>query len=780
MSDEFHAIGRPHWRVDGIGKVTGRAKFGADLSLPGMLWGKALLARRPHARIRTIETEAAWQTRGVWAVLTAADLPFEKFFGVVIKNQPILAGDRVLHYGDGVALVAAETREAADEAISRIRVDYEDLPGVFDPEEAMLPGAPLLHEASNVCVHHRVRKGDVQTGFADATVVLERTYRTQHIEHAYIEPEAVLAEPTEDGGMRVIGSIQNIFSTRRSLAAVLGCDLARVTVEHAAMGGSFGGKDEVMTQMACRAALLARTTGRPVKIVNSRENSMVESYKRHPYVMHYKLGATADGRVTAIETRIVADAGAYASMSPFVTWRSVVQATGPYECPNVSTDVYAAYTNNVYTGAMRGFGSPQVNFAIESLMDELAEQLGRDPLELRLQNGIRRGSVTATGQTLDHEVSLAQVLRETAERSGWTRRRREIEEENRARKDGKRAGIGLACSYRGVSLGAEGTDAVGAIVSVQTDGSVLVSVGLTDMGQGVSSAVSLIAAEVLGIDTRRVKFWNVHTGRVPDSGPTVASRSTLMGGQAAKKAAEEVREVLFDVVADSLECPKGQLVAREGRIFVDEDPTRGRSFEEAAGLAFARGRPLLGFGWHKSPRTTWDEEKGQGDAYFTFVYGANVAEVEVDAETGKVEVTKVTAAHDVGRAISPAMIRSQIYGGIAMGLGYGTLERFGIDEGIPTSWNLDEYLIATSLDMPEVEAIIVENPDPLGPFGAKSIGEPATELAAPAITNAIAHAIGRRVRELPADLEMVLLGKRLTKLSPIATKTGEGKEEARP
>ncbi len=346
MTDEFHVIGRPHWRVDGIGKVTGRARFGADLSAAGMLWGRVLLARRPHARIVSIDPSAATGVPGFTPFSPPRIFPFEKFFGVVIKNQPVLAVETVLHYGDGVAMVAAETKEAAEEAVSKIRVEYEDLPGVFDPEEAMKAGAPQLHEASNVFVHHRVRKGDVASGFADAAIVLERTYRTQHIEHAYIEPEAVLAETTEDGGMRVTGSIQNIFSTRRSLAAVLGCDLARVTVRHAAMGGSFGGKDEVMTQMACRAALLARATGRPVKMVNSRENSMVESYKRHPYVLHYKLGAKPDGRLTAIETRIVADAGAYASMSPFVTWRSVVQATGPYECPNVSTDVYAVYTNN--------------------------------------------------------------------------------------------------------------------------------------------------------------------------------------------------------------------------------------------------------------------------------------------------------------------------------------------------------------------------------------------------------------------------------------------------
>jgi CO/xanthine dehydrogenase Mo-binding subunit len=780
MTDPFRTIGHPHWRVDGIGKVTGRARFGADLGAPGMLWGRVLLARRPHARIVSIDTSRVRDVPGVHTVLTAADLPFEKLFGVVIQNQPVLAVDRVRHYGDGVAMVAAETQEAAEEALGTIRVEYEELPGVVDPEEAMLPGAPQIHETSNVCVHHRVRKGNAAAGFAEAAIVIEQTYRTQHIEHAYIEPEAVLAEATEDGGVRVTGSIQNIFSTRRSLAAVLGCDLARVTVKHATMGGSFGGKDEVMTQMACRAVLLARAAGRPVKMVNSREHSMVESYKRHPYVLHYKVGAAADGRLVAVEARIVADAGAYASMSPFVTWRSAVQATGPYECPNVSTDVYAAYTNNCYTGAMRGFGSPQVNFAIESLIDELAERLGRDPLDLRLQNGIRRGSVTATGQKLDHDVSLGEVLRKAADRAGWSRRRREIDEANRARGDGKRAGIGLACSYRGVSLGAEGTDAVGAIVSVQTDGSVIVSAGLTDMGQGVSSALSLIAAEVLGIDTKRVKFWNVHTGRVPDSGPTVASRSTLMGGQAAKKAAEAVRDVLFDVVAETLGAGRETLIASGGRIFAREAPDRGRTFDEAVAIAFSRGRPLLGFGWHKSPRTTWDEATGQGDAYFTFVYGANIAEVEVDVETGRVEVLKVTAAHDVGRAISPAMVRSQIYGGVAMGMGYGILERFGIDDGIPTSWNLDEYLIATAVDMPDVETVLVENPDPLGPFGAKSVGEPATEITAPAITNAIAHALGRRIRELPADLEMVLLGKRLRKTMTASRQADDPKKAGRP
>jgi CO/xanthine dehydrogenase Mo-binding subunit len=786
MGDEFGTIGRRHWRVDGIGKVTGRAVFAADLAVPGMLWGKVLLARRPHARIVAIDTRRAVELPGVRAVLTAEDLPHAKVFGVVVQNQPVLAFTKIRQYGDAVAMVAAESREAAARALDLIDVRYEDLPGIFDPEEALAPGAPHIHEPSpaeeaasadtaegtasppNLCFQHRVRKGDIAQGLDLADIVLERTYRTAHVEHAYIEPEAILAEPAGDGGVRVTGSIQNLFSTRRSLAAVLGLDLARVTVEHATLGGSFGGKDEVMTQMACRAALLARATGRPVKMVNTREDSFTESYKRHPYVMHYKVGAKTDGRLTAIAARIVADAGAYASMSPFVTWRSAVQVTGPYECPHVCADVYAAYTNNCYTGAMRGFGAPQVNFAIESLMDELADRLECDPLDLRLQNSFTQGSITATGQCLDHHcVSIKEVLERAAAESSWRVRRGELDAYNRTQADDVRRGIGLACSYRGVGLGAEGVDAAGSLIAIQSDGSVIVNIALTDMGQGVQSALALIAAEVLGIDTRRVKCFNVHTGRVPDSGPTVASRSTLVGGQATRKAAEALRATLCEVAAEELGVAPAQIEPRDGCLRVTGGAPGGSEkhlgFDDVVAAAYARGRALLGFGWHPPPKTSWDGAQGSGDAYATFVYSANVAEVAVDPATGKVDVIRVTAVHDVGRAISPAMVHSQIYGGIAMGTGYAVLEHYGIERGVPTVCNLDEYLILTALDMPAVDPVIVENPDPAGPFGAKSVGEPATEIAAPAILNAIAHATGKRIDRLPADLETVLLGRPLAR-----------------
>jgi len=777
---QLGVIGTAPRRVDALGKVTGRARFAADLSAPGMLWAEALVAGRPHARILALDTSRARALPGVHAVLTTADIPGEHTFGVVIRNQPVLAEDRVRCWGDGVALVVADSPEVAARALAAITVEYEDLPAVFDPEEALQPGAPEVHppaaEAAprtsqpaaaadtgappppNLCTHHRIRKGDVGAGFAAAHLVLERTYRTQHVDHAYLEPETVLAEPAGDGGVRVTGSIQNIFSTRRSLAAVLKLDLALVTVVQATLGGSFGGKDEVMTQMACRAALAALATGRPVKMVNTRERSLAESYKRHPYVLHYQAGVDAAGRLSAIEARIVADAGAYASMSPFVTWRSAVQCTGPYACPNVAADVYAAYTNNVYTGAMRGFGAPQVNFAIESLMDEIAEQLGLDPLELRRRNVFQQDDETATGQRLaGHVVSIREVLDRAAAAARWDEARAEIERDRAA--GTRRRGIGLACSYRGVSLGAEGVDSTGAIVSVQSDGSVLVSLGLVDMGQGLASAMAMIAASVLGIDTTRVKVFNVHTGRVPDSGPTVASRSTVMGGQAVRKAAEAVREVLVGVAAEELGAPRATLSVRDGRIA--DAAGHGLTFTAAATAAHARGRPLLGFGWHRAPATDWDPERGVGQAYFTFVYSANIAEVEVDPETGHVQVLCVTAAHDVGRAIHPAMVRNQICGGVAMGLGYALLENYALAAGVPTTENFDTYLIPTALDAPEVRAVIVENPDPAGPFGAKSIGEPATEITAPAILNAVAHATGRRIAELPGDLEMVLLGRHL-------------------
>lgn len=834
---EHAVIGTQQRRVDALGKVTGKAKFAEDYNVAHQLYGKVLRAKHPHARILRIDTSKATELAGVEAVLTAKDIPGSNRFGIVVKNQQILASDKVRYLGDGVALVAATTKEIAEQALTRIEVEYEPLPTLSDPEDAMRSDAPRVHEDSpeyefrNTFVHHKVRKGDIERGFADADFIIEHKFTTQFVEHAYIEPEAVLAEPAEHGGVRIVGSIQNLFSSRRSVAAALNLDLNKIQLIQATLGGSFGGKDEVMTAMCCRAALLAVKTGRPVKMVNSREESMLESYKRHPYVMYYRWGAKNDGRITAMEQRCIADGGAYASMSPFVTWRSVVQATGPYHCENVKTDVYAVYTNNNYTGAMRGFGSPQVNFAIESMMDELAAKVGKNPLEIRMLNAFERGSVTATGQTLNHNVSLKEVLVKASEAANFERKWKQFRSSHSASRlvgtmnpqqgkgldssvashpqndTAKKRGIGLACSYRGVSLGAEGTDAAGTIVSVQTDGSVIVSSGITDMGQGAQSAMAHIVAEVLGISLDRIQFLNTNTSRVPDSGPTVASRATIMGGSAAKRAAEIVRATMLDVgskmtgvALEELELRENYLVRQprhaeratseelpggasrsmfgaeheihsghpstplaEGARCAQGDAERLASFSELAAETFRRGKPLFGFGWFQSPKTSWDEKTGHGDAYFTFVYGCNVAEVEVDTETGKVDVVDFVACHDVGKAISRGGVLAQIYGGVAMGLGYGLLEEFDLENAVPKQLNFDEYLIPTSMDVPPIKPIIVENEDAAGPFGAKSIGEPANEIAAPAIVNAIYNATGKRVYDLPANLERVLLGHKLTR-----------------
>ncbi len=763
MSDQaendYSIIGKDVPRVDVIDKVTGRAKYGADYFAPGQLYGATRYTDFPHAIIKKVDIAKAKSLSGVRAILTADDIPGRPLFGAVIAHQPVLCKDRVRFYGDAVAIVAADTQEIAEYAASQIEIDYEPLPVIDDPVAAMADDSYRIHADSNICTHHKVRKGDIEKGFAASDLVIEREYSTQPIEHAYIEPEAVLAEPGENGGITIIGSVQNLYNIRRAVASVLGFPLNRTRIIQATLGGSFGGKDEVMSAICSRAAMLALAVGRPVKMVNSRENSMRESYKRHPYKMKYKVGVTRSGILQAMEITIIADAGAYAAMSPFVTWRSTVQATGPYVVPNVKTDVYAVYTNNCYTSAMRGFGSPQVCFATESLMDELAESLQLDPLEFRLRNILRDGSITATGQKLTHKVSVGQALQAVADHADYVEKYRANINQTSACKI--RKGIGISCSYRGVSLGAEGTDAAGVVVSVQTDGTVVVSCGLVDMGQGAATTISMVVAEELGITTDRIRFVNADTTLIPDSGPTVASRTTIMAGNAARDGCRKLLAKMKPVASTLLGCSESELIMRNNSIRSAPDKSsdsKTLGFSELARICFQKGIPLLSHGWYKAPSTTWDEATGQGDAYFTYVYGANLAEVEVDMVTGQVRVVKFVSAHDLGRVINRSGALGQVYGGVAMGLGYGLLENYAERKGKPALENFDEYLLATSCDMPEMEVIFIENPDELGPHGAKTLGEPACELAAPAIANAVANATGRRCRHLPLTLERVLLG----------------------
>lgn len=762
--NKFRILGSAVPRVDAIDKVTGRARYGADYNIEGQLYGAVRYADYPHAEIISINTKKAKSLNGVRAVLAHEDVPGEKSFGSVVPHQMVLCSDRVRYMGDVVAIVAAESPELAEHAASLITVKYKKLKTASDPGAALKRGAVKIHSGGNLCAHHKVRKGNVAKGFANSDIIIEREYSTSKVEHAYIEPEAVLAEPGENGGISIVGSVQNLYSIRRAAARVLNLALNRVRIKQAALGGSFGGKDEAMAALCSRAALLALATGKPVKMVNSREHSMRESYKRHPYKIKYKIGASKKGLLKAIQCEMYADAGAYAAMSPFVTWRSVVHATGPYRVANVKTDVYAAYTNNCYTGAMRGFGSPQVCFAIESLMDELAEKLGIDPFEIRQRNLLKDGSVTATGQKLNHKVSVGQALKNVVEKGDFAAKW----ESNRKQKSGGqfKKGIGISCSYRGVSLGAEGVDAAGVIVSVQTDGSVVLSTGLVEMGQGAATTISLIVAEELAISIDKIRFLNADTSIAPDSGPTVASRTTFMAGNAARRGCREILKRMKPVAAEILGCLPSAVEFKNNFIYGVNKKHKSKnrlSFAKLADACFKIGISLYAQGWQKSPSTTWNEKTGRGDAYFTYVYGANLAEVEVDCITGNVKVIKFISSHDPGRLINLNGAKGQVYGGVAMGLGFALLERYAEKDGKPQLENFDEYLLPTACDVPEIETAFVENPDKLGPFGAKSLGEPACELAAPAIANAVFNATGMRVRDLPLTLERILLGKDLNR-----------------
>lgn len=740
------------WRNDAVAKASGRARYADDLKFHGMLHAVPVYADRVHAVLHAVHVAEAAAAPGVVRVITASDVPGSCRSGQIIRDLRMIVDDRIRCHGDVVAVVVAETRDAAVQAARRVRVDASDLPAVFDPEEALKDGAPLVHEerGTNVVVHHVVRRGNSEDPLAGADLVLEQDFRTQHIEHAYLEPESAVAIPRPDGVMEIHGSMQHPFSTRRFVATLLGVPLCDVEVKTIAVGGGFGGKDDTAAVVSARAALAARLTGRPVKMTYDREWSVRESYKRHPYRVRYRMGLMNDGSIRGVEVRMVADAGAYCSVTPWVTWRSTVQCCGPYRVGNVRCDVLGVYTNNVFTGAMRGFGSPQVNFCIEQLIEMAAERLGIDPVEMRRKNMVRQGDVTVTGQVLDtHVVSLSQVLDEVLVASDFEARRARCSRGDAALDSWY--GIGLAISYRGMSLGAEGTDFNSAIVSVQPDGSVLVEAAVHENGQGSESTMLLLAAGELGLPVERLRYRMASTSSIPDGGTTVASRATLMGGGAVVNACRDLKVHLARVLAPRLGCNPVDVAFQDSSLVAPDGAAV--PWDEAARAMYNAQEYPFAFGVFKAPRVSWDEHTGQGDAYFTWVYGCQAVELTVDRRTGRVTLLNAWAAHDVGRAVNPAMLLGQFYGGMAMGVGYGLIEEVGMEQGRITTLNFNRYRIPRANDLPQMHAIVIENRDPLSPSGAKGIGEPSNELMAPAIANAIAAATGRRYVRLPIRVE---------------------------
>ncbi|MCB5265899.1 MAG: xanthine dehydrogenase family protein molybdopterin-binding subunit [Candidatus Cloacimonetes bacterium] len=741
---------KPAFRNDAYAKVTGAAKYTDDYTLPRMLHAVPLHAQTASARVISIDCSLALQSPGVLRIILAEDIPGSIKFGQIIKDYPTLAHKRICSTGDVLALVVAESRAQALAALPLIKVQLEELPAIFDPEQAMRKDAELINPeyGSNICNYHRVRTGDIQEGEEEAELIIEQDFSTSRIEHAYLEPESALAHLRSDGVMEVIGSMQHPFSTRRFVASTLGFELKDVEVRTVPIGGAFGGKDDTAALVCARAALCAYLLKRPVKLTYNREMSMRESYKRHPYRMQYRMGVKKDGSITFVKVRMVADGGAYCSVTPWVTWRSTVQCCGCYEVPNVHCDVYGVYTNNVFSGAFRGFGSPQVNFAIEQLVEIAAHKLGMDEIDFRRKNMVKQGSTTVTNQVLDtHKVSLQEVMDKVLSEIDYETKRAKCSFGDP--KQDKWYGIGFAISYRGMSLGAEGVDFNSAILNVQPDGSVLLETGVHENGQGSESAMILIAAEELGLPVERIRYRLPSTSNIPDGGTTVASRGTLLGGGATTKAARILKGIIaetllkeYDLSAERFE--KGQILTLEGQTIC--------TWEKAIALCYSKQVYPYAFGVFQAPRVSWDEETGHGDAYFTWVYGCQAVELEVDPKTMKVTLLNLVAAHDVGKAINPAMVKGQFYGGLAMGAGYGLFEEVPLADGgvIPT--NLHQYKLMRATDLPEMTAIIVENPDPTSPSKAKGIGEPTLEITAPAIANAIYRATNKRYVDQPLKL----------------------------
>jgi CO/xanthine dehydrogenase Mo-binding subunit len=765
MSDGLFVIGKPAKRVDATEKVLGTAKYLGDFQVPDMLYGKVLRSPHPHSRIINLDISETLKVPGIRAVITCNDFANKGRWGRFLNDQFVLAYEKVRYVGDAIAAVAADTPEDALSGIQAIRCELEPLPVLTDMERALDPDAPQIGpdrtngDHHNLVVDNIVSKGDPLKDIKKCPITLDRRYHTPHQDHAYLETEGALAIPSPDGSLIIYSTDQSPFINLSILVQVLGLPENKLRVIQPVIGGSFGGKNDLSYQTSAQVAALALKTGRPVRMTFSREESAQASYMRDAMNMYVKLGAEKDGTLRACDFVGIMDSGAYASGSYLTTWRAAVHAMGAYRYDSCHVDIKSVYTNNGYSGAFRGFGNPEVCFAIEQAIDELADKVGMDPIDFRLKNCLRVGDVTPHGQKLTESVGLIKCLAKVREASNWDWKRRYYPTQNHSSDIHK--GIGVSIVFHGVSLGAEGVDNATATIQVNKDYSIDISTGLTDYGQGSRTVYTLITAEALGLCPDRISVFRPDTTSSFHSGPTVASRATVVGGNAALQAARNLAHLLDIAAADLFKCNPSDLL-RIGEAYVGRDEEEV-SWEKVVDHARSMGLVLSIRSRWDAPEIDWNFEKGQGMPYYAYHFGAQVAEVEVDICTGKTTVNSVWAAHDTGKIIFPQGAHGQIYGGIAQGMGYALMEDVVYQDGYLQNLNFNDYVVPTSMDIPEIHTVFVETDDSIGPYGAKNLAEPAMVPTAPAILNAIAHATGCRIYDLPADLERVLLGRSLQK-----------------
>lgn len=731
--------------------VTGRARYCPDIQLPGLLIGKLLYPAHPRARISRLDVTAARAMPGVHAVLTAADIPGENSYLYAHPDQPLLADGEVRFQGEAVAAVAAEDEDTAEAALAAIEVDYEPLPGVFDPVEAMRDDAPqILPGEDNILMQVTYRHGEVDEALAAADVVVKNTYQTQWAEHAFLETESGVGVPDGEGGLTVYSSCQAPHRDRMQIARALGVPESSVRVVTPYIGGAFGGKDEAHVQI--HAGLLAWAAQRPVRLVRGRRESMLTHVKRHPMRVECTTGARADGVVVAVKACIIGDAGPYHNATYEVINKCAEFIAGPYKVQDVEIEQIGVRTNNPITGAFRGFGAPQAAFVYESQMDDLARELGMDPLEIRRRNAVVTGDTLCTGVTLRQADGMRESLERAAEMIGWQERG------GMERQPGPhlRRGWGLATIIKGCGLGRGLADHAGALLEMHRDGSVVLKSSAADMGQGITTLMAQLAAERLGITLGEIRVVRADTSQAPDAGASCASRQAMVSGNAVLAAAETIRGTLLYVAARKLKVDADRLDLKDGCLWIDGVP------QEMTVQAIAARAAMFGFPLHSEyikhfEYPAVEERVPYRFASEVFQFCTQAAQVLVDIETGQVQVERLVAVHDVGKLLNPGGAFGQIEGGMAQGMGYALSEELQVRDGHTLNPSLENYIIPMAMDFPEMEMEVLENPEPDGgPMGARGVAEGPLIPTAPAIRNAISDAIGKPLYELPMNAERVL------------------------
>ena len=752
IPDSIHGhktVGHSHLRPDAVEKVNGEAIYTDDLVFDGMLYAKTRRAMIPHGFLTKLDISKAKELPGVVAILTAKDIPAERTHGLVIYDWPVMVGvgERVRYVGDALAIVAAETQEIAEQAAALIEAEFDLQPVITNPVQARQDGVPQLHEKGNLLKHIKVRKGDLEQGFAESDVILEHTFHTAITDHAFLEPECSIGVPLPDGRMEIYVGSQIPYQDRTQVARVMGWPEERVRVVGQLMGGGFGGKEDVMGQI--HAAMLANATQRPVKMLFDRHESLLVHPKRHATQIRIKLGAKKDGCLMAMETELYGDTGAYASLGEKVMTRATTHSAGPYDIPNVRADCYAMYTNNPPAGAFRGFGVTQSAFAVESMMDKLAEILSIDPVELRRMNSLHVGSITNTGQVLRESVGLMECIDKVD-----AEMRRQDPLPFASRVDSNNPNLvrswGFAAAYKNTGLGGGAPDISGADVELYADGTFQVRSSAAELGQGLVTVMRLVVAEEMAVLPEQVRVLVMDTDLAPNGGPTTASRQTFVTGNASRYAARTLRDQITATMAEKYDVRPEQIRFENGIVHVNgHSLTYAEIYQEMTG---AGQQPRVRY-MYEAPKT---QPLGTGgDMHFAFSFGVQAAEVEVNKLTGEVRVLRIISANDVGMAVNPLGLQGQVEGGVMMGLGNALTEEFIVDNGYVVTDHLARYRIPGIMLTPEITSIIVEHPVEAGPYGAKGVGEISSIPTTPAITNAIYNAVGVRVDKLPVDQEVI-------------------------